>query len=67
LRRECQELREENEELREALSGCVEACDRFLAPTLEPGEHAEGDDRERARQALDAGKRTLARRRLASS
>jgi hypothetical protein len=64
VRRECDQLREENEELREALSDCVEACDRFLAPTLEPGEHDEGDDRALARQALQVGKRVLARRRL---
>jgi hypothetical protein len=64
LRQECEELREENQELREALSDCVEACDRFLGPTLEPGEHDEGDDHARARQALDLGRRVLARRRL---
>ena len=63
-RRRCDELREENEELREALSGCVEACDRFLGPAFEPDEHPEDDDRERARRALEAGRRVLARRRL---
>jgi hypothetical protein len=64
LRKECEDLRQENAELREALAGCVEACDRFLAPTLEPGDHAEDDDQAKARQALDAGRRVLARRLL---
>jgi hypothetical protein len=64
LRKECSVLRQENEELREALAGCVEACDRFLAPTLEPGDHAEDDDQAQARRALDAGRRVLGRRRL---
>jgi hypothetical protein len=66
LRRECEELRQENHELREALSGCVEACGRFLGPTLDPGEHDEGDDRSEALLALEAGRRALARRRLPS-
>jgi hypothetical protein len=66
LRRECDDLRQENAHLREALAGCVEACGQFLAPTLEPAaaEHPEDDDRARARNALDAARRALARRRL---
>ncbi len=53
-------LRQENEELREALAGCVDACGRYLAPLLEDrSADPEEDDHARARDALDRARRLL--------
>jgi hypothetical protein len=53
-------LRQENEELREALGDCVEACGRYLAPMLEEhGDDPEQDDQVRAWEALDRARRLL--------
>lgn len=61
LREENERLRDENEQLREALSDCVETCDRFLAPTLDDLV-PEDEDRARARDALEVGRRLLGER-----
>jgi hypothetical protein len=52
-------LREENHQLRQALSGCVDACGRFLSPCMEDSTDPEGEDHVQARQALDRARQLL--------
>jgi regulator of replication initiation timing len=63
--RENHHLREENRKLREALSDCVEACGRYLAPMLEDrSSDPEQDDHARARDAIERGRGLLEDSRL---
>jgi hypothetical protein len=59
-RQECERLRQENHQLRGALEACVDACGRFLGPTLDPvsGDDS-GGDHALARVALDGARRVL--------
>lgn len=65
VRRENERLREENGQLRQALGACIDACERYLATSL-LAETPEDTDQALAQQALDEGRRLLARKRLAA-
>jgi hypothetical protein len=60
VRLENAQLRDENEQLRDALSSCVEACGDYLAPVLSH-ERDDADDpgHTRARIALGGARRLL--------